>query len=105
MKKYLIQKIFVFLFITNIFRKNNEDIIVIPFKLENNRIVIQATVNGVEGRYFWDTGAPDTITTISLDNLPIVKNDPYIHNTRHYIKDGIIIDGQLLKTTSTIYNK
>jgi hypothetical protein len=67
--------------------------------LENNRIVIYATVNGVDGRYFWDTGCRQTITSIPLDNLPHVKND-----TRRYIKNGIVINGQRLKTTSMITN-
>jgi hypothetical protein len=67
--------------------------------LENNRIVIYATVNGVDGRYFWDTGCRPTITTIPLDNLPRVEYD-----TRRYIKNGIVINGHRLKTTSMITN-
>jgi hypothetical protein len=58
----------------------------------------------VEGRYFWDTGCFDTTTTIPLGNLPVVENDPYTLHTRHYIKDRIIINGRLLKTTSIITN-
>jgi hypothetical protein len=58
----------------------------------------------VEGRYFWDTGCYETITMIPLDNLPVVENDSETRYTRRYIKDGIVIDGHTLKTTSIITN-
>jgi predicted aspartyl protease len=86
---------------SNKYSKNNN--IIIPFTLENNRIVINATVNGIEGRYFWDTGSFDSITTASLVNLPIVEDEsrPY---TKYFIKDRISINNQIIKTESTIYN-
>jgi hypothetical protein len=86
---------------TNKFSKNNN--IIIPFILENNRMVINAIVNGVEGRYFLDTGSFETITAVPLDNLPVIENDPHPY-TRHLIKDGITINNQLLKTESIIFN-
>jgi hypothetical protein len=85
-------------------RKVDEEEIVIPFTLEGNRIVINATVNGVEGRYFWDTGCYETITTVFIKNLPVVENDRITGYTRFYIKDGIVINGYRLKTTSIIAN-
>jgi hypothetical protein len=42
----------------------------------------------------------ETITTIPLDNLPAVKNA----RRYRYIKDGIVINGHRLKTTSMITN-
>jgi len=69
--------------------------IIIPFSLENNRIVIHATVNGVKGRYLWDTGAFDTYTLVSasLINLTLV---PWYKNyttteRRYYIENYLII--------------
>jgi hypothetical protein len=85
-------------------RENSEEPIEIPFTLEENRIVIYANVNGVEGRYFWDTGCFETVTTIPLGNLPVVKNDPYYNHKRYYIKNRIIINGHRLKTKSIITN-
>jgi hypothetical protein len=101
-------KLFLLFFMASILyscgRKNNEEPIIIPFTLEDNRIVIYATVNGVEGRYFWDSGWYQTITTIPLSNLPVVENDPVTSFTRYYIKDGVAINGHILKTTSIITN-
>jgi hypothetical protein len=85
-------------------KENSDDPIIIPFALEGNRIVINAVVNGVKGRYFWDTGAYETITTVFIKNLPIVENDPFTNYTRRYIKDGIVINGHRLKTKSIITN-
>jgi hypothetical protein len=103
-----LQKLFIIFFIASILlsckKENDEDPIVIPFTLEGRRVVIYATVNGVEGRYFWDTGCCETITMIPLDNLPVVENDRETSYTRRYIKDGIAINGYVLKTTSIITN-
>jgi hypothetical protein len=103
-----IQKLFLLFFTASVLlscgRENDEEPIEIPFTLEGNRIVIYATVNGVEGRYFWDTGCYETITMIPLDNLPVVENDRVTDYTRYYIKDGIIINGHRLETTSIITN-
>jgi hypothetical protein len=85
-------------------KENNENPIVIPFTLEDDRIVIYANVNGVVGRYLWDTGCSETITTVFIKNLPIVENDPETRYTRYYIKDGIVINGHRLETTSIINN-
>jgi hypothetical protein len=51
----------------------------------------------VEGRYLWDTGCRHTLTTIPLDNLPFADN-----HAGHYIRNGIIINGHRLRTTSII---
>jgi hypothetical protein len=103
-----IQKLFILFFTASILlscgRENDEDPIVIPFTLEDDRIVIYATVNGVEGRYLWDTGCYETITAFPLDNLPVVENDTVTDYTRFYIKDGIVINGHRLETTSIITN-
>ena len=78
--------------------------IVIPFTIEgNNRIVLYATVNGVEGRFFWDTGAFDVHTFTSLDNLtPVPADRNPAGGRRYYIENGIIINGQVIKSRSII---
>jgi hypothetical protein len=100
----LIKLFLVFLTASILLSCGSEEPIEIPFTLEGNRVVIYATINGVEGRYFWDSGCWETITTTPLDNLPIVENDPVTSHTRYYIKDGITINGHTLKTTSIITN-
>lgn len=47
-----------------------------PFILENNRIVLTATVNGVPGTYLFDTGAFEIFSSTSVENLESVEN-PY----------------------------
>lgn len=47
-----------------------------PFLFENNRIVLTATVNGVEGTYMFDTGAEGIFTCTSVDNLESIES-PY----------------------------
>jgi hypothetical protein len=103
-----IQKLFLVFLTASILlscgRENSEDPVVIPFTLEDNHIVIYANVNGVIGRYFWDTGCYETITTVFIKNLPVVENDLYFDYKRYFIKDGIVINGHRLKTTSIITN-
>ena len=77
--------------------------IVIPFTIENDHIVIYARVNGVDGRYIWDTGSEDTHTFISLDNLtPLPRNLYPYHVNSYYIKDDIVIDGHIIRSKSII---
>jgi len=57
LKKYCVLLCAVFLFSCSI-DDTSEDRIVIPFYVdENNRIVLHATINGLEGRFLFDTGA------------------------------------------------
>ena len=82
----------------------NEELTIIPFTLENNRMVIYATVNGVEGRFMWDTGAFDshTFSAASLENLTPMpnRNPPSIRS--YYIENGIVINGQIIRSKSII---
>ena len=82
---------------------NGSKPIVIPFTIENNRMVIIAEVNGVEGRYIWDKGAFDTCTFVPLENLTLVPEiGSQVQTLSYYIEDGIIIDGQIIKSKSKI---
>jgi hypothetical protein len=103
-----IQKLFLLFLAASILlacgRENDEKPIEIPFALDGNRIVIYANVNGVVGKYLWDTGYSYTVTTIFIKNLPIVENDSVTGYTRRYIKDGIVINGHRLNTKSIIAN-
>jgi len=69
------------------FKNKNEGAIVIPFVFENYRIVINAVINGEEGRYFWDTGAYETVTTIPS-------------HTGYFVKKDIVLNGRTVNTTS-----
>ena len=78
--------------------------IMIPFTLENCRMVIYAEVNGVEGRFLWDTVAFDTHTFTSLENLTPVPEyrSPFPLVRSYYIEDGIVINGQIIRSKSII---
>jgi len=79
--------------------------IVIPFTMKNNRIVIKATVNGVEGKYVWDTGSFDSHTFIPIENLtPIPEGLNQSASKSYYIEDGIIIKNQIIKSKSIIHH-
>ena len=83
----------------------NEPPIIIPFTLENNRIVIYATVNGIEGRFVWDTGSFDIqmLNYSSLENLtPLSFNVNPTLTKSYYIKNGIIINNQIIRSKSII---
>ncbi|GMO33525.1 MAG: hypothetical protein Ta2F_09380 [Termitinemataceae bacterium] len=41
----------------------------IPFKLENNRMILDATVNGKTGRFLFDTGATISVIDVNTKNL------------------------------------
>lgn len=79
--------------------------IIIPFSLVgNNRMILYATVNGVEGRFIWDSGAFHSFTLTSLDNLTPVPRFRtfFIQVPWYYIENGIVIDGQVIETRSII---
>ncbi len=44
-----------------------------PFETINNRIVITATINGIEGRYMLDTGVDVSSINVSLAGFPVVS--------------------------------
>ena len=84
----------------------NEPPIFIPFTLENNRMVIYAEVNGVKGRFMWDTGSFDsqTLNSTSLENLtplPRIRNRTTTER-RYYIENGIVINEQIIRSRSII---
>ncbi len=48
---------------------NNENEINIPFALEENRIILEAVVNGQKGRFVFDTGIMNSLINVSTRNL------------------------------------
>jgi hypothetical protein len=50
-------------------KTNGPDKVEIPFVIENNRIVICATINGKTGKFTFDTGATESYLNISTKNL------------------------------------
>ena len=77
--------------------------IIIPFTIENGDIVIYAEVNGVTGKYLWDTGCFDVQTFIPLENLtPLPANRNPTPSLRYYIENGIVIDSQVISSRSII---
>jgi hypothetical protein len=48
---------------------NMPDSVEIPFVLENNRIVLEAAINGKNGRFSFDTGSTESYLDISPKNL------------------------------------
>jgi hypothetical protein len=68
--------------------KDSQDTIIIPFELSDNRIVMNVKINGIEGRYFWDTGATRTATKIPS-------------HSGYHLNSDIIINGSKLKTSSS----
>jgi len=78
--------------------------IVIPFTIENDHVVIYAIVNGVEGKYIWDTGSLDTHTFTSLENLrQLAENKEHFQSNRYYIDDSIVINSQIIRSKSIIH--
>jgi hypothetical protein len=45
------------------------DYVEIPFKLEDNRVIIDATANGKKGRFIFDTGSTESYADINTINL------------------------------------
>jgi hypothetical protein len=50
-------------------KQNSPEYAEIPFKLENDRVVVDATVNGKKGRYIFDTGSTESYADINTINL------------------------------------
>lgn len=97
--------VFVSFFFLSCVQKN----IVIPFELVNNRIVLTATIQGVEGRYFFDTGADVSQTDASLADLSVVTTGIITNlgvNESHTIHEisEITIHDKKIKTKSFIAN-
>ncbi|MDR1218812.1 MAG: hypothetical protein LBK73_04295, partial [Treponema sp.] len=48
----------------------------IPFALENERIVVEADVNGTAGRFIWDSGSNISWVNCRFDNLQYIGAIP-----------------------------
>jgi hypothetical protein len=60
---------FVIIFFSSCAREDIPERIEIPFVLENDRMILNATVNGVKGRYIFDTGGTISLVPLNVDNL------------------------------------
>lgn len=96
-----IKKCVLLVFLSFFFLSCVQKKIVIPFELINNRIVLTATINGIEGRYFFDTGADVSQTDASLAELPVVTTGIITNlgvnenHTVHEISEIIIHDHKI----------
>ncbi|MDR2782692.1 MAG: hypothetical protein LBB48_02420 [Treponema sp.] len=103
----------IFLFLTIYYScgKNNiQNEVEIPFSLENQRIVLYATINGKNGRFYWDTGQDISILMIPVDNLRFIKDTTYTaldytEKTKIYNLNEIIISGIKLEINSMIMSE
>jgi hypothetical protein len=66
---FVIVSIFTILSLFSCTERNIPDNIEIPFVIENNRIVIEAIINGKKGRFCFDTGSTESYLDISSKNL------------------------------------
>lgn len=75
----------------------------IPFELANNRIILNAIINGKSGKFFWDTGANMSLFDCDFSNLDFSRKGVmafYFENPEavdYYYLPEIIIDGARLK--------
>lgn len=61
------------LFFTVSCSKNNNNVVFsFPFEIRDNKLVLDATINGVKGKYYYDTGCHYIITKHDVSNLPNV---------------------------------
>jgi hypothetical protein len=67
----LVTRITLFLFIFAFFSCDGRK--EIPFELANNRIILNANVNGTSGRFMWDTGAQISIVSYSTTRQSSAK--------------------------------
>lgn len=80
----------------------------LPFTLtEQNRIVFDATVNGKQGKYLWDTGYFTSFVNCNTDNLEPAYNGslPVLGDTyylTYYTLNQITISGVELKSVSEV---
>jgi hypothetical protein len=80
----------------------------IPFTLtDQNRIVIEANVNGTVGRYFWDTGCFNSQVNCKTDNLKVAYGGSLSQlgtsdNLTYYTLNDITINGIKIKATSEV---
>jgi hypothetical protein len=50
-------------------REDIPERIEIPFTLENDRLILDATVNGLKGRFLFDTGGTISLVPVNVENL------------------------------------
>jgi hypothetical protein len=100
-------KIFLF-FAVSIFLFSCDGRKEISFEVANNRIILNAVINGKNGRFFWDTGADVSLFDCDLSNLEFCSSGVmafYFENpeeVNYYYLPEIIIDGVRLKGVSVI---
>ena len=91
-------------------RQNPVDYLEIPFVLENHRIVIEATINGKEGRFIFDTGATESYLDINVRNLRRAGKVKTKYNglqeaVNYYHLNQINFGGTTLYTKSIVINR
>ncbi|MDR3046090.1 MAG: hypothetical protein LBU51_00560 [Bacteroidales bacterium] len=89
--------------------KTADAIIEIPFSLEDNAIILEARVNGKEGRYIWDTGSPGSYVDINVNNLKRIRTSILTYNGKSeeigiYRLKNITISGIRINAHSWVTN-
>jgi predicted aspartyl protease len=81
---------------------------VIPFELtSNNRIVLDADVNGTKGKFFWDTGSYLSQVDCRVDNLKFSNSTSFAQEhtssyLSYYTLDGITFSGIRINAKSDV---
>jgi len=92
------------------YNDNDESEIRIPFSIENNRIILDAVVNGQGGRFVFDSGVMHSYLDINALNPLPVAHTKRIYNGKLktvfiYALNKIIFGKTVLKTHSWLINR
>jgi hypothetical protein len=87
---------------------NSPEIKEIPFTLKGGRIILDANINGTQGKFMWDTGATWTKADIRVNNLSvaiktlILTSQGITIKTKAYALNKITVGGVKLNTHSQV---
>jgi hypothetical protein len=91
---------------------NNDkpDLFVIPFSLENGRIIMEATINGQNTKFMFDTGSIHSFLGINARGLLPIAYTKQVYNGKQrtvliYALNKITFNGKELRTHSWLINK
>jgi hypothetical protein len=74
----------------------------------NDRIILEATINGKSGKFYWDSGATWTVADVYVGNLPVIEDNFYFTSfdttikTKTYALNKLIVGGVKLETKSQL---
>jgi hypothetical protein len=96
--------------IVSCIKESTSEKVEIPFILENDRIVIDAIINGKKGRFTFDTGATESYLDINVRNLLFTSYTTTMYNGKPkkvliYHLNKITFGETELKTKSWVINR